>query len=161
MTDEEEADDVQMTHIEQVTGVVGEIKADEVVVNNSMVGVISANEFATLENNMTLVVAAGKNAQINQGMGMAVVAGQNIDLKEGGGAILNAGQNITINNGGGGLLICKQAEVKQSTIGVLLAGQASLDKDVRVLMTRNEAVAFGAAFGLAAAIFGFLFRRRR
>jgi hypothetical protein len=161
MTEQAEPNDVQITHIDQVKGIVGKIQADEVVVDNSIVGSISAGECAHLNNNIVLAVAVGQNAEMTQGISAAMAVGHNLDIKGGGGGILNAGQNINIHGGGGGLMICKQAEVEQSTIGVLLANQATLGENVTVLMTTPQAIALGAAMGLVAAVFGILFRRRR
>jgi hypothetical protein len=71
------------------------------------------------------------------------------------------GGTAEISNSTTGLLFAPgSAAVEHSTIGVLFAPQAALKENVTVIMTVKHALLFGAAFGLVAAVFGRLLRRR-
>jgi hypothetical protein len=76
------------------------------------------------------------------------------------GVLTVVGGTAEITNSSTGLLFAPASSVEQSTIGVLIAPQATLGKDVKVIMTAQQVLLFGAAFGLVAVLFGRLFRRR-
>lgn len=141
--------------------VAGQVQGESVVVENSLVGAVSAGQNATVENSFTLVVAAGENASVENGGGILMLAGENMEITNGGGSIIAAGGNIELHNGGAGLMVCQQAAVENATISVLLAGQAQLGEGVKVVFSTRQAAALGAAFGAAVFALSLLFRRKR
>jgi len=76
------------------------------------------------------------------------------------GVVAVAGGKADLTNSRTGLLISRVSSVDQSTIGVLFAPQTALGKDVKVLMTTQQALLFGAAFGMGAALLGRLLRSK-
>lgn len=146
---------------EKYEGVADQVVAHDASVNNSFVGVVRAERHASVANSIAAAFVAGQNMDIAEGFGNAFVAGANIEMKGSSGLALVAGANIDIHGGGGCFLNCKQATVENGTIGVLLAPQAALGENVKVVMSTTQAIAMGAAFGLVAGVLGLLFRRRR
>jgi hypothetical protein len=147
--------------VEEVKGLVDRVEAKDVNISDSFVGTVQAAGDAKVVNTIASAIVAGKNTQIESSVSSAVVAGGNIVVEDSGAAVMIAGGNIDIHDGGAGLLNCAQANVENSTIGVLLSGQVSLGDNVRVMMTQKQAMAFGMAFGLVVAAVGLIFRRRR
>jgi hypothetical protein len=146
---------------ERYEGAADQVVAHDASVNNSFVGSVRAGGHASIANSIAGGFVAGQNMDIAEGFGNAFVAGANIEMKNSGGLVMVAGANIDIHSGGGGFLSCKQATVENGTIGVLLAPQAALGENVKVMMSTPQAIALGAAFGLVAGVLGLLFRRRR
>lgn len=146
---------------EELEGVADQVVAHDASINNSFVGVVRAAGSASVANSIAGGFVAGQNLEVAEGFGNAFVAGANIEMKGSAGLSLVAGANIDIHGGGGGILSCKQATVEGSTIGVLIAPEAALGENVKVVMSTTQAIAMGAAFGLVVSVFGLLFRRRR
>lgn len=135
-------------------------KTVESTVKNQVVGLIKIEQSAAVQNSLAGAVVAGQAAAVNDSACGVVVAGGNIQFTDSAGAVAVAGGNADITNSITGLLISPVSSVEQSTIGVLVAPQAALGKGVKVLMTMQQAIVFGAAFGAVAAILGRLLRRR-
>ena len=147
--------------IEELEGIADQVVAQDASINNSFVGVVRAAGSASVANSISGGFVAGQNMEVAEGFGNAFVAGANIEMKGSAGLALIAGANIDIHGGGGGILSCQQATVESGTIGVLIAPQAALGENVKVVMSTTQAIAMGAAFGLVVGVLGLLFRRRR
>ena len=161
MTEQPELNETPPAPLEEIEGVVDKAEGKDVKINDSAVGAVNAQGNVDIDDSFVGAVAAGQNVTLSNGGAFAIAAGSNIELSNGGAFTLHAGKDMRIENGGGNLLACQQAFVENSSIGVLLANEAKLGEGVKVMMTSAQAIAFGAAFGAAAAVFGYLLRRRR
>ena len=146
---------------QELEGVADQVVAHDANINNSIVGVVRAAGSATVANSIAGGFVAGQNLEVAEGFGNAFVAGTKIKMKGSAGLSLVAGANIDIHGGGAGILSCKQATVESGTILVLIAPQAALGENVKVVMSNTQAIVMGAAFGLVVGTLGLLFRRRR
>jgi hypothetical protein len=132
----------------------------ESTVEGKRVGQVKADQDVVVQDSMAGAVIAGQNSIVNDSVCGAVVAGGNFQATDSVGLVVVAGGNAEINNSKASLLLAGSSTVEQSTIGVLFAPQAALGKDVKVIMSARQALLFGVAFGLVAAILGRLLRRR-
>ena len=132
----------------------------ENTIDGKRVGQVKAEQDVIVQNSMAGAVVAGQNSAVNESLCGAVVAGGNLQVTDSVGMVVVAGGNAEITNSKAGLLIAPGSAVEGSTIGVLFAPDAALGKDVKVIMTLQQALLFGAAFGMVAAILGRLLRRR-
>jgi len=136
-------------------------KPAESTVKNAMVGQINIEQSAAVQNSLAGAVIAGQDGAVNNSVVWGpVVAGGNVQFTNSVGGVTVAGGKAEITNSKTGFLISPASSVEQSTIGVLFAPQAALGKDVKVIMTTQQALLFGAAFGAVAAVLGRLLRRR-
>ena len=131
----------------------------ESTIEKKIVGQVRVDQDVVVQDSLAMAVVAGKNSTMNNSLCGTAVAGGNLQAENSVGVIVVAGGNAGLTNSKTGLLLTGSATVEQSTIGVLFAPQAALGKDVKVIMTTQQALLFGAAFGVAAAIFGRLLRR--
>ena len=161
MTEQHELNAIPYVPVEEIEGIADKAEGKDVKINESVVGSVNAQANADINNSVVGAIAAGQNVSLSNSGAFAIAAGGNIDVRNGGGFTLRAGKDMHIQNGGGNLMACQQAVVENSSIGVLLANEAKLGEGVTVLMTRAQAIAFGAAFGLTTAVIGYLLRRRR
>ena len=145
----------------RIEGVADRVDARDANIENSLVGVLQASGHAKAVNSISLAMAAGQNLDVAEGLSGAFIAGGNVAMKGSFGVAVVAGANADMHGSNAGFLNCQQATVESSTIGVLLVPKATLGENVKVMITTQQAIAFGAAFGLVAGIFGLLFRRRR
>ena len=119
-------------------------EAKNAYVQDSMALSVSAKQDAHVENSMVLGVAAGRDLTAEDSFCSMVAVGRDLNLKESGSLF------ITVGN---------QTQATASTIGVLLASDVKLDGGSKVLMTSQQALAFGAAFGVVFALLSLLLRR--
>jgi hypothetical protein len=116
----------------------------------------------TAENNVTMTdssafgIAAGGNAQISDSGVFSIAAGGDLTFHDGGALSIQVGGNASVSEGGALVLVCREARVDSGTVGVLLSPKATLGEGVKVQMGMKEALAFGAAFGAAMAVLGWL-----
>lgn len=132
------------------------IEADAVEVHQGAVGRVETSELT-----------------VTQGA-IGAARADRIDVQMGGvGAVLS--RDVTITQGGAGSVLAQRVQVDQSFVRTLVARDVTFRKpgaalvliaqrvsgDVRVLLDWRGAIAFGAAFGLVAGLFGGGRRRRR
>lgn len=132
------------------------IEADAVEVHQGAVGRVDTSELT-----------------VTQGA-IGAARADRIDVQMGGiGAVLS--RDVTITQGGAGSVLAQNAQIDQSFVRTLVAREVTFRKpgaalvliaqrvsgDVRVLLDWRGAIAFGAAFGLVAGLFGGGRRRRR
>jgi hypothetical protein len=67
---------------------------------------------------------------------------------------------MSLKNAGGGIMVTGSTSLQHTTVGILLAGKATMQEGARVLLTTPQAAALGAAFGLVAALINAWLRRR-
>jgi hypothetical protein len=133
----------------------------ESTVDSIMACQINVEQNAAIHDSLAGAIVAGQNASADNSVSAVLVAGGNAQFGNSAGAVAVVGGTAEISNSTTGLLFAPgSAVVEHSTIGVLFAPQAVLKDNVTVIMTIKQALLFGAAFGLAAAVFGRLLRRR-
>lgn len=139
----------------------GEVEARAVAIDNRTIGRAQVEGNASLSDVIAGAVVAGQSTSLADCLSTAVVAGGDVEMKDSACAVMVVGGNTSLQESGAGFIRCQQATLENSTIGILAAPQATLGQDVRVMLTTQQAMAFGAAFGLVAGILGILFRRKR
>jgi hypothetical protein len=111
-----------------------------------MAGYMPAPQDMEMSNSLVGVVVAGRDVATSESLCSISVAGRDLHLRQGYGGILVAGN---------------RAMVDGSTIGLLLGKPDSSFTNSRVLMTGRQAIACGAAAGLAFALSSALLRRKQ
>jgi hypothetical protein len=147
-----------MADHQQRGALVGQIDAEQVGLDLSLVGLARAGDVTITRGGAGLAVAAD-SISLAQGGAVAFVSGGPMTVTQGGGQALVAGGPMTVTQGGGGILVTTQASVEQSVVGVLLCGRATLGDGARVLLDTRQAIAMGLALGLVFALAGRLLRR--
>jgi hypothetical protein len=75
-----------------------------------------------------------------------------------GGILWANGQTVTFSQGGAGVVVAEQAELQDSSVFLLAAGQVS--GEARILVDLKAGIAFGLAVGLASGLVRALLGRR-
>ena len=99
----------------------------------------------------------------NAGACMIVSAGTASLHQSGAGVMVSDGEMKLVQSGAG-VMVANETEVTQGFVGVLAAREVELGPDTRVLATWQDALLFGAVFGIVAAVVDLAFRgfcRRR
>jgi hypothetical protein len=161
MTQENEPQEPQGSYTDLINDYAPHLEAQEAIVNQGLVGSINARDKVTVVKSVAGGIAAGSNAEVLQSGCGGMAVGHDATIQSGAVLALTVGGDANIQSGGGGVVVCRNANLENSVVGVLFTPQASLGKDVKVLMTAKQAAAFGAAFGLVAGIFSLITRRRR
>jgi hypothetical protein len=118
---------------------------------------------ARVENSIAVTVSAKQDAHVENSMVLAVAAGRDLTSENSFEPVVAVGHDLHLQQGGSGFMVVgNQAHVTGSTIGVLLArADVKLDEGSKVLMSTQQALAFGAAFGVAFGLIRALLRRPR
>ena len=103
-----------------------------------------------------------ENAVLNsrtdeRGGGLMFLARRHLSIEQGGGQWLISAGTLDVRQGGGAALIAREGHVSQGTVGLLIAGRATIAPGARVLLRATPAVALAAVAGFAA---GWLFGQR-
>ena len=102
-------------------------------------------------------VVSGNDVHVERAGGIIFFARQHLSVQQGGGQWFVSTGRLELRQGGGAALIAKEAQVSEGTVGVLIAGRATMASGARVLVRATPAVALAAAAGFAA---GWLFGHR-
>ncbi len=126
---------------------VGVAKTEWLESIGSAIGVAFVNGDAEISTSATPLVITKGDTDFHQAYASAMIAGGTVRVHQGGSPLMVA-KKLKVEQGGGVVMIAGKAKVKRSFIGVLLARDASLSEDTRVLVTGK-----GAAL-ISAAVFG-------
>ncbi len=120
-------------------------------------------ENVVVENSMAVSVSAARDARVENSMAAALVAGNDLTATNSAGSTFVAGRDLILQQGGGAFMVVgNQAHVESSTIGIMIPkGDVSLYGDSKVLMTTQQALAFGAGLGVVFAVLSAFLRRLR
>jgi hypothetical protein len=99
----------------------------------------------------------GKDVHVERAGGVVFFAKEHLSVEQGGGQWFISTGKLDVRQGGGGAMIAKEAQVSEGTVGVLIAGRATMGPGARVLVRATPAVALAAVVGFAA---GWLFGHR-
>lgn len=161
MTQDNEPQEPQGSYTDLINDYAAHLEAEEATVNQSLVGTINAKEKVTVVKSAALGIAAGSDAEVYQSGCAGMAVGHDATIQSGAVVALTVGGDANVQSGGSAVMVCRNANLENSVIGILCTSQAALGPDVKVMMTSKQAIAFGAAFGLVAGIFGLITRRRR
>jgi hypothetical protein len=131
------------------------VEADAVEVHQGAIGRVDATEVAVTQG----AIGAARGDRISIQLGAVGAA---------------MGRDVSVSQGAAGAVLAQQATVDQSIVRTLIAQEVEFRRpgtvlvliaqrvtgDVRVLLDWRGAIAFGAAFGLVAGLFGRGRRRR-
>src|SRR5262245_21068273 len=95
-------------------------------------------------------VVSGNDVHVERAAGIIFLARQQLSVQQGGGQWFVSTGTLDVRQGGGGALIAKEAQVSEGTVGVLIAGRATIAPGVRVLVRATPAVALAAVASFAA-----------
>jgi hypothetical protein len=138
------------------------VSAEEAAIASSAVGLVTAQGDVTMQAAAAAVIIASGDVTLDKGGANAVIAGHDIAIERGVGSTFIAGNDIRINQGGGGLFVASKIKVKRGFVGVLLAREATVSEDSRVILDRTSAAWFGGLLGAVLVLgFGVLFGARR
>jgi len=149
-----EADIIESSFVQSITA------NQDASVSDSFVGALNVAQNTSINDSLCAVVTSGQNSDVQNSFSSVVVAVGNVDYSSGGILLSNAGGNTNITDSKTGILLCQQANVEQSTVGILFASKATFGENVKVVMTTRQVIALGAAFGVAAALLGKLLFRK-
>ena len=121
-----------------------------------------AAEITAVQNSVALSVSAQKDARVDNSMVMAVAAGRDMTATESMTTIAAVGRDLKIEQGGAGLIqVGGKAQVEKGTVGLLIARSGVTLNNSRVIMTTQQALALGAAFGAVYALLRRLLRGKK
>jgi hypothetical protein len=131
------------------------------IVNRSVVGLLRARDAHLTQSGAGLVAARGSLSIENGGCG-PVLANGNVTFRNGGCGPLIANGDVSIENGGTqGILAAGEATIgPKALVGFVVSPKVTVAEGGRVLFGSREAVAFGAAAGVALAVLSRVVRRR-
>lgn len=147
------ADEVNVTN-----GAIGLVRGGDVSLTNGGAIAMLAGGDVSLKNGYCQWLGAGDNATLQQAGASLVAAGNDMSLTKGGGALLAAGNQLSLQYGGGLGLVAGKAEVRNSYLGLLVAGKATIGENSRVLFGTKEAIIFAAVLAVLLRLFGFVGR---
>lgn len=128
------------------------VNGENVKVERSGVGVVSARNEASLRQGGAAIIAAGHSVQVLQGGAPIMAAGSEMRVMQGGGQLMLSGGRMQVERGGGLVVVANRATLRRSQVGVLISGSTQLQEGARVLLGTPQAMAFGAALGLVFAL---------
>lgn len=146
------------------TSLAGLVHADEVSVTNGVIGVVRGGNVSLTNGGAVAMVAgedtsfrngycqwslAGENASLRLAGAGVVASGNDMTVERGGGGLLAAGNQLSLTTGGGVALLAGKAELRNSYLGLLVAGKTTLGEGARVLLGTKEAVVLGVTLALA------------
>jgi hypothetical protein len=136
-----------------------EIKAGHIDLRQNIFGRIEADQVRIQEGGAA-IISAKNDISVTNGGAVAMLAGGNVNISSGGAQLMAAGGDMHIEEGGGMILVSRQARVNKGVIGFLLAREAVIGEDSRVIFNTPQAIALGAALGAVFATLNFLLRRK-
>ncbi len=116
------------------------------LVENSVALSVSAQQDAGIENSMVFGAVAGRDMTVEESMVTVAAVGHDLTLQEGGAVVVQVGGAVQVEGGAIGLLVARS--------------EVTLNNS-KILMTTQQALALGAAFGVVFALLRTLFGRRK
>jgi hypothetical protein len=115
-------------------------------VENSLVVSVSAQQDAEVDESLVFSLAAGRDLVATESLLTNVAVGHDLKFEQGAAGVLNVGGS---------------AQVENSKIGLLVAKSGATLTNSQVLMTTQQAIALGAAFGAVYALLRTLLRGKK
>ena len=143
------------------------IAQKDATVSQSNAAVMVAGEQLAMENGGGMLFAAGQDLKLTNGGAGVMVAGRDAQLTNGGAGVLFAVRDLTVGHvddnvamiGGkltteqrrSMLLVGHEAHVRNSTIGIVIASNATFDGDTRILIDLSPQRIINTVVGLVTA----------
>jgi hypothetical protein len=142
----------------ELGGAAGEWMDDKVKLERGFAGVVRGQQVRIEQAAAGPVLAGGDVELHNAGCGPMAVKG-NVSITNGGCGPVLAGGDVSIERGGAQTIVAlgKATLGSRSFVGAVLSPSTTIEDGAKVLMTLPQALAFGAAAGVAIALLG---RRR-
>jgi hypothetical protein len=154
-------DDTMQTDVEIRSGFAGVVEARNATLSSAAAGIVAAGVDAHVESGGASAMIAGRDMQLESGGGFVLISGGGMSIKQGGGQVLVSGGPVNIEQGGAAIMLTPSATLKRSGVMLLISGKTDLGEGSRVLLSAPQALALGAAFGIAFALVNRLLRGRR
>ena len=132
------------------------VRAREVSIHQGGAGRLQAEQVSITQGGIGL--ARTGNAQVTAGAVAMVVAKGDVELKAAAAKVVLARGEVELEHSAAVVAAAPRMSISDSAVGVLLARHVDA-RNVRVLFGLREAIAFGAAAGIALGLFK-AFRRR-
>jgi hypothetical protein len=122
----------------------------------SVIGMASVDGDTSIAASVTPIVLSKGETEVRQSYASAIIVGggANTSVRQAA-APLIVGKSIDMSQGGGGVLITGEADIKRSTIGIVISPKTTLSEDSRLLMSTGAAIALAVGLltglGLVAA----------
>jgi hypothetical protein len=158
---------IEEKHVDYLTvnkSALGRAQADTAELKFSAVGALTT-QTATLKASSVAAALVKGDASLAWSSAQLVGSAHDITLNNSGGQLMVAGNSIDVRTGGAAVMAARTITVQRGLVGMVLAQNADLGDDTKVLLKPAGAAAMGAGFG-AGAIVGLVFaarglRRRR
>lgn len=108
----------------------------------------------------SLLMASGRDTTFANGFSQVNVVGHDLIFKNSTAGVMKVGGNVEITHSAVLGSAGKQASVRNSAIGVILASKVELGEGNRVVLNTPQAAALGAAFGAVFVLLSWLLRRK-
>jgi hypothetical protein len=105
-------------------------------------------------------MAVGHDLQLTNGGALALMVGNDLVANNSVAVVNNMGGAAQLLDCASVVVSSPQVTAHRSVIGMLISSNTQLGDDTRVMINTPQAIAIGAAFGAAFALFSLLLRRR-
>jgi fumarate hydratase class II len=158
---------IEQKHVDYLTvdkSALGRAQADTAEVKFSAVGALTTQSAALKASSVAAALVKG-DASLAWCNAQLVGSANDVTLTNSGGQLMLAGNSIDVHTGGAAVMAARSITVQRGLVGMVIAQNATLGDDTKVLLKPSGAAALGAGFG-AGAIVGLLLaarglRRRR
>ena len=121
---------------------------------------VSTQQDMTLQDSGAFGIATGRDMQLTDSGAFSIAAGHDMDMKDSGSVIIQVGGSAEMTNCGGVIMLGNDITTNNSVFGILISRQTNLGEGNKVLLGTKQAIALGAAFGVAFTLLGRLLRKR-
>jgi hypothetical protein len=147
--------------IVESSGFARELSGDEVHFGPGLVGMVSSKGELSIDRAAAIVVNTGQNLDVSRGGALMMVSGGSAHIEYGGAETMVIGGDTDIKNGGALVMIAgKNVTISHGGAGIVISGQVTLTEGSRVLLSTNQALAFGAALGAVYALVRWLLKKK-
>jgi hypothetical protein len=152
---------IEQKHVDYLTlnkSALGRAQADTAEVKMSAVGMLTTQSANFKASSVAAALVKG-DASLAWSSAQMVGSTKDVTLTNSGGQIMLAGNNIEVLRGGAAVMAARSVTVQRGLVGMVVAQNATLGDDTKVLLKPTGAAALGAGFG-AGAIAGLLLAAR-
>jgi hypothetical protein len=148
---------IEQKHVDYLTlskSALGRAQADTAEVKMSAIGALSTQSANIKASSVASAYVKG-NASLAWSSAQLVGSTKDVTLTNSGGQIMLAGNDIEVHRGGAAVMAARTVTVHRGLVGMVVAQNAILGDETKVLLKPTGAAALGAGFG-AGAIAGLL-----
>jgi hypothetical protein len=142
-------------------GFIRELSGNEVHFGPGLAGMVSSKGELSIDRAGAIVATTGQDLDVSRGGALVMVTGGSAHIENGGAETMVIGGDTDIKNGGALVMVAgKNVTISQGGAGILLSSQVTLMEGSRVLLSTNQALAFGAALGAVCALVSWVLKKR-